>query len=254
MLFGRPDDYPNDVAAVAETGALDRAGEESGRVYEWRREGKPRFNIKNMHGPVDVRVLPGKRLLVAQQNGRKVTETDFNGKVLWEQTFDDGPVSVMRLPNGNTFVATMERVLEVRRDGEIVNSIPCDPNTSISDANKLSDGRIAIITTDNELILMSPGGKEIKRAEVDSSGALEALPGGHVLVSQTSSGRITEFDEKGQKVMDIKVDGAWMATRLPDGNMLVASKTKKKMIKVDPKGKVIYEYDVEGLPHSLHWR
>ena len=53
------------------------------------------------------------------------------------------------------------------------------------------------------------------------SGALEAQPNGHVLVSQTGSGRISEFDAKGEKVLDLKVEGAWMATRLPDGNLLV---------------------------------
>jgi len=259
VLFGRTDDYPTDVAAVTETGDLNQGGEESGRVYEWRPEGKPRFNVKNLHGPVDVRVLPGNRVLVAMQNGRRVSELDFRGKVLWEQTIDDGPVSVMRLPNGNTFIATMERVMEVRRDGEVVYSYTCDPDTTISDANKLSDGRIAIISTGNDrsagsLILLSPGGKELKRIEVDSSGALEAQPNGHVLVSQTATGRITEFDAKGKKALDLKVEGAWMATRLPDGNLLVAKKNEKKMVKIDPKGKVIFEHEVEGAPHSLHWR
>ena len=254
VLFGRTDDYPTDVAAVAETGDNGQVAEDSGRVFEWRREGKPRFNIKNLNGPVDVRVLPGRRILVAQQNARRVSEFDFNGKVLWEQTFDDSPVSVMRLANGNTFVATMDRVMEMRRSGEIVYSHLCDPSTSISDANKLSDGRIAIISTDNDLIILSPGGKEIRRIPVDSSGALEAQPNGHVLVSQTSSGRLTEFDAKGDKVVDLTVPGAWMGTRLPDGNFLVASKANRKMMKVDPMGKVIYEQDVEGPPHSLHWR
>jgi HEAT repeat protein len=247
VLFGRADDYPTDVAAVAETG-------EAGRVFEWRAEGKPRFDLKRLNGPVDVRVLPGRRLLIAQQTGQQVTEYDFNGKILWQQEFEDEPVSVMRLPNGNTFVATMERVLEVRRDGEVVYSFPIDQTTSVSDANKLSDGRIAVLTTDNDLIILSPAGKEIKRLQVDSSGALEALADGHVLVSQTTTGRITEFDAKYNKVLDIKVDGAWMATHLPDGNLLVASKVKRKMIKVDRQGKIISEHDVDGQPHSLHWR
>ncbi len=245
VLLGRKDDYPTDVCAVAETGAQNR-------VFEWRPEGKPRFNITDLVGPVDVRVLPGKRLLIAEQNGRRVTERDFNGKIIWEQPFDEGPVSVMRLPNGNTFVATMQRVMEVRRNGDVVYSYPVEDG--VSDANKLSDGRIAIISTGDAVIFLGADGKEIKRAQADSQGAIEAQPNGHVLVSQTQTGRISEFDAKGERVIDLKIDGAWMATRLPDGNLLVASKSKRKMTKVDPKGKVIAEYDIDGQPHSIHWR
>jgi hypothetical protein len=245
VLFGRKDDYPTDVCGVAETGG-------NNRVWEWRPEGKPRFNITDLVGPVDVRILPGKRVLIAEQNGHRVTERDFNGKIIWEQPFDDGPVSVMRLPNGNTFVATIGRVTEVRRNGEVVYSHPVEDG--VSDANKLTDGRIAIISTDDSVIFLSPSGKEIKKVPVDGQGALEAQPNGHVLVSQTGTGRITEFDAKGDKVMDLKIDGAWMATKLPDGNLLVASKSKRKMTKVDTKGKTIAEYDIDGQPHSIHWR
>jgi HEAT repeat protein len=245
VLLGRKDDYPTDVCAVAETGARNR-------VFEWRPEGKPRFNITDLVGPVDVRVLPGKRLLIAEQNGRRVTERDFNGKIIWEQPFDEGPVSVMRLPNGNTFVATMQRVMEVRRNGDVVYSYPVEDG--VSDANKLTDGRIALISTDDAVIFLGADGKEIKRATADSQGAIEAQPNGHVLVSQTQTGRVTEFDAKGEKILDLKIDGAWMATRLPDGNLLVASKSKRKMTKIDRSGKVIAEYDVDGQPHSIHWR
>ncbi|MCX7700784.1 MAG: HEAT repeat domain-containing protein, partial [Gemmataceae bacterium] len=142
ILLGGKDDYPTEVCVVAETGITNR-------VYEWRPNGKPRFEIKDLVSPVDARVLPGKRVLIAEQAGRRVSERSFSGQVIWEKVFDDEPVSVMRLPNGNTFVAMMQRVVEVRRDGEIVVSISLpDPNLSISDANRLSDGRIGIITTE----------------------------------------------------------------------------------------------------------
>jgi len=247
VLLGRKDDHPNDTCIMCETGQVNR-------VSEWKPEGKPRFDITDLVGPVDARILPGKRVLIAEQNNRKVSERDFNGKIVWEHTFDDGPVSVMRLPNGNTFVATMTRVTEVRRDGEEVYSYLCDPMTTISDANRLSDGRIAIITTDDQVIWLGANGKELKRIDVDSQGALEAQPNGGVLVSQVGTGRITEFDAKYDKVVDLQLDGAWMATKLPDGHYLVASKTRQRMTKVDTKGKVVYEHTVEGNPHAIHWR
>jgi hypothetical protein len=247
VLFGRKDDHPTDTCVVTETG-------QSNRVFEWRPDGKPRFEITGLTGCVDAHLLPGHRVLIAEQNGQRVTERSFSGKVLWEHAFDDGPVSVQRLPNGNTFVATMQRVLEVTRDGQTLYSHPVDGNTSISDANRLTDGRIAIVTTDGKVIFMSAAGKELKSVDLDSQGALEALPNGRVLVSQVGTGRIVEFDAKGDKAMDVKLAGAWMGTRLPDGNTLVASKTKRKMTKIDKDGKVIWEKDIDGVPHSIHWK
>ncbi len=247
MLFGQKDDYPTDVCIVSEAA-------QTNRVFEFRPEGKARFEMSDFDSPVDARVLPGRRILVAEQNARRVSERSFSGKLLWQQAIDDGPISVQRLPSGNTFVATMQRVLEITRDGQTVYSYPIDSKLFISDANRLTDGRIALITTDGEVIFMSAAGKEIKNVKLDGQGAIDALPNGHVLVSQATTSRLVEFDERGNKVMDIKVPGAWMGTGLPDGNFLVASKVKRKMIKVDRTGKVIWEKDVDGSPHSIHWR
>jgi HEAT repeat protein len=247
VLFGRKDEHPNDTCVVSETGRTNR-------VFEWKPEGKPRFEISNLTGPVDARILPGNRVLIAEQNAQRVSEWSFSGKMLWQRSVEGGPVSVQRLPSGNTFVATTYRVLELTRDGKTVYSHAVDAPSSISDANRLTDGRIAMVTTDAKLIFMNVAGKELKRIDVDSQGALEALPDGRVLLSQVGTGRITEFDATYAKLMDVKIEGAWMATRLPDGNTLVASKTRQKMTKIDKAGKTIWEKDVAAFPHSIHWK
>lgn len=247
VLFGRKDDHPTDTCIVSETG-------QTNRVFEWRPDGKPRFDLTNLTSPVDARILPGRRVLVAEQQGQRVSEHSFSGKLLWEQRLEDGPISVQRLPSGNTFVATMRRVLELTRDGQVVYSHAVDGDTYISDANRLTDGRIAIVSTDGKVIFMTGAGKEIKTVTLDSQGAVDSLPNGHVLVSQAGTGRLVEFDAKCDKVMDVKVEGAWMGTRLPDGNTLVASKAKRKMIKIDKTGKVIWEKDIDAYPHSIHWK
>jgi HEAT repeat protein len=247
VLFGRRDDHPTDTCIVSETG-------QTNRVFEWRPDGKPRFDLTNLTSPVDARILPGRRVLVAEQQGQRVSEHSFSGKLLWEQRLEDGPISVQRLPSGNTFVATMRRVLEMSRDGQVVYSHAVDGDTYISDANRLTDGRIAIVSTDGKVIFMTGAGKEIKTVTLDSQGAVDSLPNGHVLVSQAGTGRLVEFDARGDKVMDVKVEGAWMGTRLPDGNTLVASKAKRKMIKIDKTGKVIWEKDIDAYPHSIHWK
>src|SRR5262249_23484010 len=141
ILLGQKEEHPNDTAVLTDT---------QGRVWEWRAEGKSRFDIKGAASPVDARILPGRRVLVADERGRRVTEQDFNGKLIWEKKFDEGPVSVQRLPNGNTFVALYSRVVEVRRDGQEVLSLFIASDGRISDANKLPDGRIGCLTNDNK--------------------------------------------------------------------------------------------------------
>ena len=247
ILLGQKEDYPLDSAVVTET---------TGRVWEWRADGKPRFDFKDAASPVDARLLPGKRVLIADERGRRVTERDFSGKLIWEKTFDDeGPVSVHRLPNGNTFVALYSRVVEVRRDGQIVSSLFIASDGRISDANKLPDGRIGCLTTDNKLYLLNPEGKVLKEVETESYGGVEALPNGNILVSQTQVNKIIEVDKTGATVWQCQIPGAWVGSRQRDGTTLVASQTQAKMYKVDKDGKtIIWERAIEGRPHAMHWR
>src|SRR5262249_28043539 len=161
-----------DVAVVADT---------AGRVWEWQPDGKPRFSITGLTSPVDARVLPGRRVLIAEEGGQKVSEYDFSGKLLWEKSFEDGPVSVQRLPNGNTFVATYFRFVEVRRDGSIASTINVSDFGRVSDANKLHDGRIVCLFNNNQLAFFTPEGKETVQTQMDSWGGVDSLPNGHVL-------------------------------------------------------------------------
>ncbi len=57
----------------------------AGRVFEIDRDGKERWAITNLRGPVDAVVVPGKRVLIAEYHGRRVTERDFTGKILWSK-------------------------------------------------------------------------------------------------------------------------------------------------------------------------
>ena len=90
-----------------------------------------------------------------------------------------------------------------------------------SDASPQAASRFAIRSIPT--LVLFRNGKEIKRAPADSQGALEAQPNGHVLVSQTATGRITEFDAKGDKVMDLKIDGLLAQVTLGIGDQKITS-------------------------------
>jgi HEAT repeat protein len=251
VLLGQKDDRPTDAAVIADT---------QGRVFDWRPDDKPRFDIKNLTGPVDVRVLPGNRVLIAEESSDRVAELDYQGKVIWEHTFDEGPVSVQRLPNGNTFVALYSRVVEVRRDGQIVSSIPIPGGEEgigrISDANKFPDGRIACLCSNGQLLYLTSSGKEVLSKQLQGYGGVDWLPNGNLLCSLSmGGGKIQEIDPTGKIVWECNsVPKAWVGTRLPDGNTLITSKADHKMYKVDTKGQVLWEKEVDGRPHAMHWK
>ena len=83
-----------------------------GRVFEIDPNGKERWSINDLRGPVDAVVVPGKRVLIAEYHSRRVSERDFTGKILWQKQVAN-PINVQRLRNGNTFIASRSHLMEV---------------------------------------------------------------------------------------------------------------------------------------------
>jgi Tfp pilus assembly protein FimT len=69
-------------------------------------------------------ILPNDHVLYPQFGSNKVTEYDADGKVVWEATVQQ-PTSAMRLPSGNTLVASqqLQKVVEINRAGRVVAEI-----------------------------------------------------------------------------------------------------------------------------------
>jgi outer membrane protein assembly factor BamB len=72
-----------------------------------------------------IEVLPAHRILVPLLREGKVVEFDKDGNRVWQATVPT-PYSAIRLPNGNTVVANVQRVLELDRDGKAVWSFQPD--------------------------------------------------------------------------------------------------------------------------------
>src|SRR5262249_23315390 len=80
---------------------------DSNRVWEFGPDGKMRWQLTNLQGPMDAHLLPGGRVLVAEHNVPRVCEYDLQGRELWQYPVVNGnPIACQRLPNGNTFIAT----------------------------------------------------------------------------------------------------------------------------------------------------
>ena len=180
-------------------------------------DGKQRWALTGLQGPSDAEVLANQHILVAETN--RVTERDLRGTVLWKL---EGitPVSVQRLPNGNTFIPCNDLLIEVDRRGkEVLRAVV----GGIAAARRLPDGRIIAFGQNNEIIQLDKAGNEVKRVAVMCGGAgcNEVLDSGHVLALSPGMGNMIEFDQDGTEIGRFEEQGAAHAFRLPNGHTLV---------------------------------
>jgi HEAT repeat protein len=217
-----------------------------GLIMDLDAANKPRFQITGLDFPLDVQMLPGDRVLVAEHNGNRVTERDKTGKIVWEKQVNM-PIVAQRLPNGNTFVATRNQILEFNPKGEEVFSYVRPRGEQIMRAQKLRNGDIGIITQlgVTRYVRLDAKGKEIGGFGVEvatSGGRIDVLPNGHVLVPENQNNRVAEFDTQGKVVWEKTVTQPIAAVHLPNGHVIVTSMTQNRAVELDRAGKEVWEY------------
>ncbi len=225
-----------------------------GRIYEVGADGKVRWEVAS-NNPIDMQMLPGERLLIAEHGGGQVFETDRSGKVLWSYRIEN-PVSCQRLPNGNTFIANYNKVLEVTRDGKVLYSWQRNVSSQYY-ACKLRNGHILCCHSGGELIELDGSGKEVMRLNVGGyskwAGA-EVLPSGHFLLARAGADEITEIDRTGKVLWRCRVANPNAATRLRNGHTLVASHDDQAIYEFDSTGKVVWKQKMQGRPFRVRRR
>jgi HEAT repeat protein len=219
------------------------------RVFEIDRQGKERWAIENVRGPVDALVVPGNRVLIAECNINRVTEYDFKGKIMWQKQLQN-PVNVQRLPNGNTFMAGINApIVEVDRSGKEVYTINNVPG-GVTAAYRTRKGVIVCLTNNGQCLILDTTGKQLKSfaSGHDSSclGGLDLLPNDRFLVAQPGRNKIVEFDTNGKSHREVDAPGATMVNRLPNGHMLAASRNTGRVFELDRAGKVVWQQTYQG--------
>jgi hypothetical protein len=223
----------------------------NGTVYEIGHEGKPRWKIENLAFPTDAQVLPGERVLIAEMNGGRVTERDFKGKILWEKQVNM-PLSCQRLPNGNTFIATRNELLEYDRAGKEVFKHTMG-DFGVYGGVKLRNNQYGMITQFGAFVRLDAAGKEQKSITISQNiglAAVDALPSGRVVVPIWGESKVVEFDADGKRVWEATANTPASAVRLPNGNTLVACNGSQEVIELDRNGKKVWEHKANGNP----WR
>ncbi len=226
------------------------------RVYEIDRQGKVRWTIDGLLGPIDAHVLPGDRVLIAEHHGSRITERNLRGNVVWEKRLNDRPVSVQRLPNGNTFVATYASLIEVTRDyKEVYSYRPDGVAGQIYAGQKLRNGRLVCITLSGQVYeLDSANGKVVRsfKSGLDGCYSIQGgLPGGHYLVASYNSGQVYELDNTGKVLWKHAFASAYHAERLANGNYLIASHGQSRVVEINRDGKSLFD---QSTNNSNVWR
>jgi HEAT repeat protein len=221
----------------------------AGRVMEVDGDGRPRWQIENLQYPIDAQVVGNDRVLIAEQRGRRVTERNFKGEVLWEKAVPSLLQGVQRLPNGNTFIVTRNQLLEVDREGKQVSAVE-RPSLDVMAARKLRNGEIVLLTLAGMCTRLDASGKELAHFPAGATYIIglnvDAVPGGRVLVPQYSQSKVVEFDAEGQKVWEHETPNPNSVVRLPSGNTLIGSMVSQRAVEVDRGGKEVWEYKAEG--------
>ncbi len=231
-----------------------------GKVWECGRDGRPRWTIDKLEGPLDAQVLPGGRVLIAEHHGRRVTERDLQGKIHWEQRLNNSPVTCQRLPNGNTFIATYGSLLEVTREGRQLYSfdanklVPLGQSFPIYGAQKLRNGRIVCISLQGKVVELDALTGKLLKAQQATQGecySVEGVPGGGWLVTNFREGKVLELDAQGQTVWHCAVPGVYHASRLSNGHTLVSNRASRRVAEIDRAGKTVWQ---QPLTSGNVWR
>jgi hypothetical protein len=193
-------------------------------------------------------MLPGDRLLVAEHDANRVTERNRKGEIIWEKRVDQ-PLMAQRLPNGHTFIATTNLLLEVDRDGAPLFTFGGPRGESIMKALKLPNGDIACVTMMRRFVRLDPTGKEIATFGVNistSGGRIDVLASGRVLVPEMNFNRVVEYDSKGEVVWMAAARQPVAAVRLANGHTLVTGYQQTRAVELDRAGAEFWSYDTHA--------
>ena len=228
----------------------------SGRIWECGHDQKPRWEIRDVKGPIDAVMISGNRVLIAEYYGGMVTERDQKGKIWWQHTVQH-PVSCQRLPTGNTLIANNKDIIELTPQKKQVFSYS-SRHGDIFQAYKLRNQHLVYVTYMGILAELDATGKEIRTIRFDRpmSGRInvDVLPNGRFLIPLSGVGKVAEFDQAGKIVWQCSVPKPNSAQRLVNGNTLICSREDKRVIEVDRSGKIVWEFRQEGHLFRAHRR
>ncbi len=228
-------------------------GEHGGFAFEVDADGRQTFQTP-LYQPWACQGLPDGHRLIGDYGRRCVVEFDANGLEVWRRDrLPGGPMSVQRLPNGNTLVACSDslRVVEITPRGEIAWQAKFAARPAY--AWRLDNGRTMVVLHRGagKVVEIDANGVELWKIDsLPDPQSAQRLSNGNTLVVLGEGGAVKEFDAAGKEVWH--KDGLQLPTdaqRLPSGNTLI-SEQHGVLTEVDPDGKAVWSIEKPGLAFS----
>ena len=214
------------------------------QVLELDRNGKVRWTITGLSGPMDAQALSNGRILITEHHNMKITERSTKGDILWTKTVTSNPLSATRLRSGLTSITCRNMIIEVDRSGKEILNLP-RPQSDIMSAERLRDGSYLVATNQMTLLKIDRTGKESNIVRLPlgvASHANDILQDGTVILPLTWHNKLQEIDPSGKVILDLTVNQPTAAVRLPNKNILIATQTvPPKLIEFDRTGKQLSE-------------
>jgi HEAT repeat protein len=226
----------------------------NGRIIELGSDGNIRWKVDNIPWPLDVQVLPGQRLLLAEFYDNRVAERNFRGELLWHKQLTQAPLTARRLANGNTLVVTQNQILEVDRSGREVVTLN---RPGVLAAERLPGGRWASIDSAGAFSVVDASGRSVRSFTVgafQSYSSFQVLPNGGVVVPLKSQNQVVEYNAQGARVWQGTAPQPTSVVRLPNGHTLVACRDTQMVVELDRSGKEVWQHKSTGYPWRAYRR
>jgi len=192
----------------------------------------------------------GRRLLVSDYVGNKVSIVAADGRVEWS-TPAERPQDSWLLPNGNVLFSHLKGAKEVKPDQSVAWQYVADPKTEIQGCQPLADGRVLVVECGpGRLLEIGRDGKIAKEIKVPLSPAVRThgqmrgcrkTADGRYLVSATGDHAILELSADGKLLRNLSVKGEPHDVReLANGNWLVALGEGDGVVEYDKAGKIAW--------------
>jgi HEAT repeat protein len=221
------------------------------KVFELDKGGKLRWKIESLSQPVSAQMVGRNRVLICEYGSTQLTERTTKGEIVWRKAVPYGTLSARRLRNGNTFIATRNRLVEVDKAGKEVKAYS-RPVSDIMAADRAADGETGFVTSGSVFVRLDRAGKQIKSFSVGPGrvysygSTLQLLPKGHILVVFYTNGVVIEYDADGKSVWQASLLRPIAARRLPNGHTLVSTNFGQRMVELDKAGKEVSSYNSAG--------
>jgi hypothetical protein len=214
-----------------------------GRIVALGGDGKERWKVIGLNGPMDAVPLPGKKVLIAEHNRSRIVEREIDGKEIWSETINQ-PLQVGRLPNGVTWAVGRNQIIEWERGDKPNKKHLFDfnrPDHDIVAGARMKNGEYVLLSQNQQILKVDRKGNVVKTHNVGGNGVnynstVDITPAGKALVTLMT--QITEFDmETGKPGWTANFQQAASAVRLRNGNTLVGGQNNGRVVELDKDGK-----------------